>query len=439
MPGLSYRMQVDLQTPRIVHALRFSPGAPGLRAKTEVAAGRVFGIAEGRGREETSAIVKRSKAIAGVNGDFFPFTGDPLGAMVRDGELISRPEPRRAVFGWGPVASSVGKLKWSAKLTSNGVSIPIDGLNEECGENMAVLNTTGAAVALAKPPCIYAVLRVGDVRWSPTGRVLGTLEIFDTDKASLPIEPGTAVLAVRGAKGAQLTKIARGQSVEIEMQTSGMDWSKIDNVIGGGPFLLRDSQTLIDWQASGFNAGFANNRHPRTAIGRTAAGEIWLVAIDGRQTMSVGATLQETAEIMRSLGCVDAVNLDGGGSTTIAVFQVVLNRPSDGSERKVSNGVVILGPDSRMSAEEMVFQGPARLTVGSAASYRVIGSDGKPILDSEVLWSASGGAWVDQGGTLRTTKEGSATLRASVRGRLLSIDVKIEPAPNGSSAAPPRR
>jgi exopolysaccharide biosynthesis protein len=84
-------------------------------------------------------------------------------------------------------------------------------------------------------------------------------------------------------------------------------------------------------------------RHPRTAIGVTATGKILLVVIDGRRARwSRGATLGELRNILRDLGAVDALNLDGGGSSEMVVDGEIVNRPSDGRERRITNAVLIL-------------------------------------------------------------------------------------------------
>jgi exopolysaccharide biosynthesis protein len=74
--------------------------------------------------------------------------------------------------------------------------------------------------------------------------------------------------------------------------------------MSGGPVLLRAGKAT--------KLPPRDPRHPRTAVGLDREGNVWYVVIDGRQSMSVGASLEETAEVMRRLGCVEAINLDGG-------------------------------------------------------------------------------------------------------------------------------
>ncbi|MGH9266162.1 MAG: phosphodiester glycosidase family protein, partial [Acidimicrobiales bacterium] len=86
---------------------------------------------------------------------------------------------------------------------------------------------------------------------------------------------------------------------------------------------------------------FTQDRHPRTMVGMTPAGEVLLVTADGRGA-SAGLSLIEAARLMADLGAVDAMNLDGGGSTTFVTGGVVRNAPSDGRERPVASSLAVL-------------------------------------------------------------------------------------------------
>jgi len=96
-------------------------------------------------------------------------------------------------------------------------------------------------------------------------------------------------------------------------------------------------------QAPAFFRGFVAGRQPRTLAGVRADGTLLLVTVDGRLPgWSVGMTLPESARLMRSLGARDALNLDGGGSSTMVVRGEVVNRPADRVERRVSDGLFVL-------------------------------------------------------------------------------------------------
>lgn len=82
------------------------------------------------------------------------------------------------------------------------------------------------------------------------------------------------------------------------------------------------------------------DRNPRTVVGTTGTGRILIVTVDGRRTTSVGTTMEETAALVRGLGLRDAVNLDGGGSTTMSVRGDLVNQPSGSAERPVGDALV---------------------------------------------------------------------------------------------------
>ena len=118
--------------------------------------------------------------------------------------------------------------------------------------------------------------------------------------------------------------------------------------VAAGPRLLKDG---VEQSYDAFGAGYANKRHPRASLGLSADGKTaWIVVVDGRQEgFSIGASLHELAEIYRSLGASDAMNLDGGGSTTLVGARAegaeLLNRPIHtgvpGRERPVANQIAV--------------------------------------------------------------------------------------------------
>jgi hypothetical protein len=447
-PGVTYRMDVDLSVPRIVHAIRYSLGATGISLKSELAGGTVIEENSSKGRETMTEMVARTGALVAINGDFFPFTGDPLGVMVRDGQLISTPGIQRAVFGWGAKSSALGLVAFQGVAQINGQEINLKGINEECPLNEVVLNTDVAAFAMAKSPCVHAVFKMDKADWSPNGAFTGTFESLYADTPKLPIQPGNAILSAHGNKADVLKTLTTGQQVTFKFQTTGFDWSKIDQTMGGGPFLLRNSQIAVDAERQNFNDAFSKKRHPRTAIGRTSDGDLWIAVIDGRQKMSDGATLEETAKIMLKLGCVDAVNLDGGGSSAINIMGLLLNRPSDGKERPVANGLALMGPKPETMSIPLRIKVPEKIFLGQPKTLTVIDEAGKAVPNADVLWAALGGGWIDQGGLVRPMAKGAVDVSALVRGQLLRATIDIvepekivppKPTPKKVAAKPKRR
>lgn len=143
------------------------------------------------------------------------------------------------------------------------------------------------------------------------------------------------------------SKLSLGTTIRVQRNIIG-DYAECDNVTGVGEILLQNGEPTVssDWY-----------RHPRTTIGMTAEGEIVLMTVDGRQKDKnmYGMTYQELQATMKYYGCVDAYNMDGGGSTTMIIRNNegefdVMNSPSDqGGARADSNAVLIVAP--RLNAQ----------------------------------------------------------------------------------------
>ena len=145
-----------------------------------------------------------------------------------------------------------------------------------------------------------------------------------------------------------------------------------DAVGGFGTMLIRDGEIAVSRTDS-----YYNDRAPRTAVGITKTGKVVLMVLDGRQDpYSAGGSMQEIAQIMFEAGCVDAVNLDGGGSTTFVAKQQgsenleVISSPSDGAARSVSTSLMMVSTAPSSTAFD-------HANLVSAYNYATIGTEVK--------------------------------------------------------------
>jgi len=106
-------------------------------------------------------------------------------------------------------------------------------------------------------------------------------------------------------------------------------WEVLD-AVAAGPVLIMNGQIRVTADQEVFFGTSIPDVHPRTAAGRTRAGDLLVMVVDGRQTVSRGVSLEELAQLMLDVGAVEALNLDGGGSSTLVVNGVLLNRPTGG-------------------------------------------------------------------------------------------------------------
>ena len=141
-----------------------------------------------------------------------------------------------------------------------------------------------------------------------------------------------------------LAKLKVGDPVEVTFSLSpSWDALGVTQIIGGGPRLVRDGELHITGEEERFRDDVLVGRAPRTAIGITDDGKLLLVTVNGRQpNISVGMTLSELGNLLLELGALQAMNLDGGGSTTMVIRNLVLNLPSDGKERPVGDAIVVV-------------------------------------------------------------------------------------------------
>jgi exopolysaccharide biosynthesis protein len=157
------------------------------------------------------------------------------------------------------------------------------------------------------------------------------------------------VLSIDGERVAEvLPGIRAGEKVSVEADLLPLLpdpealWEKADFIVSGGPLLLWKGRRLEEPEKESISKVFFLARHPRTAAGLRADGTLLFVTVDGRRPEeSVGMSLPELTDLMLALGCVSAVNLDGGGSTTMVINGKVVNQPSGASERRNADAILL--------------------------------------------------------------------------------------------------
>ena len=135
-----------------------------------------------------------------------------------------------------------------------------------------------------------------------------------------------------------LGKLFGAEYVDVQINTNPK-WENVKHIISGGPYLVKNSEVFVDMSAQKLQS--IGGRNPRTAIGYTKDNDLILITADGREGSSIGLTLVELANLMKSLGCTNAINLDGGGSTVMYVNGQIVNHPAQTGGIALSNAVVI--------------------------------------------------------------------------------------------------
>lgn len=279
-------------------------------------------------KEILSSMAKRYKAIAGINAAYFTHNGDPIGTLIIDRRLISSPLYARSVFGLARSGQPLfGNPDFSGTLRVGELSVPIDAVNQpRTGDQLVVYTPEYARSTLTEEDGVELALI--------KGRVVGI------HKADTLIPPDGVVVSAGGEKARLLAAVRLAQLVSLDYQVLP-PWDDVQHAVCGGPRLMVDGRIDINGHVEKFDASIRNGRHPRTAVALTATGELLFIVVDGRSKRSAGMTLAELAAYVKKLGGLRAINLDGGGSSSMFIRDRIVNRPSDGKERPISNGILI--------------------------------------------------------------------------------------------------
>lgn len=420
LPGIRYVQEVSASPPLVVHTVRFRAPENGFDMEAVLARDRVLATNGGVSRETVSSIARRTGAMIVVNADFFGNDGDPLGLMIRSGRFLSEPLWDRAVAAWADSTVLFDNPRWEAAVVRpDGTRLKIDGVNRAAKDGEVILYTQDAGSLYTKFPGHAAVLepRSPDL-------TTGTIEVrtlyIQPDVQALEMPQNRWLLLGAGKAATSLLRFFRqGETWRIENQLTGsINWSAIRHALGGGPLLVKDSKPNVQGTLERFQSDLVNNKHPRSALGTTKDGEIVLVVVDGRTGISGGVTLQDLANLMIAKGCQQAINLDGGGSSALWVAGGIVNYPSDGRERPVANAFALFAPHPVEEVPSFEIATPAlSLPEGGTLKLTCKFQDGSEVPAKELVWSSSGSAWVDQGGTVRALAPGSVTITAWYRGR----------------------
>ena len=270
-------------------------------------------------------IAQRTNSIVAINGGFFkPQTGVPLGTLMIDKKIYTGPIYDRVALGIFKDGYDVGRVQLDGKIIGNNQEIKIDNINQPRMLSSYILAYTRDWGKYAPVSPQYGVQL----------QIVGNkITAASANPLSIP-ENGYVLVGPKSKLG----KLFGADYVDVEIKTNPK-WENVQHIISGGPYLLKDNQIFIDMTAQKLQS--IGGRNPRTAIGYTEDNNLVLVAVDGREGSSVGLTLVELAKLMKTLGCTNAINLDGGGSTVMYIKGRIVNHPHQPGGIALSNALVI--------------------------------------------------------------------------------------------------
>lgn len=345
-PGVTHEFRWYANGPIAIHALKIDPRACAVPFRTIKAGNRVIG------RATTSALAKYAAdslgldVIGATNADFFSydFPGLSEGPQMSNGRLLKTEGAHREaiedrlvrlqpIVAFGPGGKRVlMHTRMRGAVRAGAKSVPLAGVNLRTRADSAFVFDS-----------FY-----GDVTSPDTGALKlvvqrGVVIRADTAANPLAIPADGFVVSARGTARASLAGLANGDSVRWTATFDGLP-TGITEMIGGYPMLLLDGKP-VHHDEPGLRPTFSDRQHPRSVIGWGKDRFIYILAVDGRRPgYSEGLSLAQLGDYLLAHGFTDALNFDGGGSTTLVAKGAVVNRPTDtDGERAVSNALLVLG------------------------------------------------------------------------------------------------
>ena len=382
------------------------------------------------------------RVAAGFNGDFYNVnTGLPIGLVVTEGILRSSDAGYHAIGFRKDGSAVLGKpgIKVTAELGYKAAGTSTEVVRQVMGVNKARVSNGG----------IYLYTHDFNAKHTTGTTEAGIDVLCSVEKGELAIGETVKLTVERVAETASPTAIGEDQVVlSVNLKSDAYHVDALRNIPEGGEITLKITAADEDWEDVEYAVGslyslvekgkvvpgLAAGVNPRTAVGQKKDGTLIFYTVDGRKPgHSVGASLTQVAERLVELGCVTALCLDGGGSTTLSITEPdetaakVYNVPSDGVERAVTNQIFLVAdndPSGKLShyyvrAEHDYVLAGSRVNISAAAvdtnyipmdrSYELTASGGTlngtelttPAEGGEITVTASGG-----------NKRGSTTVHA---------------------------
>lgn len=286
-------------------------------------------------------IVKNEMAYAGINANYFDVkVGNPLGTLITNGVWLVGPVYDRVAIGF-----STDKKVYIDQVILLGSATVLRGFRKKPFTMFEIdgLNT---------PLHLYNKIGIFTSNWDnkltiPENNAFYVVKkgcikkIKDDSEVKIPDDG--YVLVTKDSQ--YLNFLKKRDCIKINWQ-SNPDWSNIKEAISGGPYLIMNGEIYVDSLNQRIKFAKKETYAPRSAIGIDENNKLYLIAVDGRNNgYSVGLTLQELAELLKKLNLKEAINLDGGGSTTLVANEEIINKLSERHERKISNGLLIFYKD----------------------------------------------------------------------------------------------
>ncbi|QUH25818.1 phosphodiester glycosidase family protein [Serpentinicella alkaliphila] len=383
-------------------------------------------------KETLSTMVNRNQnVVAAINADFFYLTtpDSPMGAMIKDGEMISSP-----IFVENFATLSINKnneayadyLKCEIYVsTDKGNSIPVTTINKYTHEYQGIMlidSNWGASTPGYNPKHydMVEIVVIGDT----------VTEVRRQQPSTLIPQNGYVLLSSQDNARVLFDNIKVGDNLKVNTNISPFVLEDIKLAIGGGTVLVKNGQPFT------FTQSITGN-HPRTAVGITKdRKKLIMVTVDGRHSSFVGVDGKRLADLMIELGSHEAILMDGGGSTTMMARGLgnshaeLVNIPSDGGERRIVNGLAVVSQSIQTElngittaiSEDKGFVGTSREILVKAfdTNYNPLAVNQK-----ELRFLIKKGEGFFQGNRFIPTRAGETIIEVDYLGKKSEVKLKV--------------
>lgn len=330
----------SIQGSQSIHVLEIDPSLYEIKP--------IKALDNGIGRESVLSISTRYGAIASINGGFFAiggtFDGRACGAL-KIHDWYALPMKPRGCIGWSSQTQtpSMDRLLVNKIVSYKSKQIVVDGLNRQRKEGEIILFTPSFhKTTLTNPDgeelvvvndIIRSIVRGGSSKVPENGFILSVQKqhpLFNSFEVGQQMTVTTRINPLKG-------------------YTKESDWKAFDYVVGGTPLLIYNGKKILDFEFEQTIPTFLSKKHARTAVGILPS-KNWIFVVVDKTDVFEGMTMYELVDLMHHLGCTSALNLDGGGSSTMVYQEAVKNFPHGDEDegagqsmtRRVSDAIVIL-------------------------------------------------------------------------------------------------
>ncbi|NGX56827.1 MAG: hypothetical protein K1060chlam5_01073 [Candidatus Anoxychlamydiales bacterium] len=322
-----------------IHVIEFDPNFFEIKL--------IKALDNGLGRESVLSIAKRSNAIAAINGGFFTigtkYDGKACGTL-KIHDWYSLPTKPRGCIGWNKKNEFIfDRLLVNIEGYYETFSFKIDGLNRQRNKTEVILFNS-----------LFNKTTLTDIDGEEIIIENDVITEIIKNKSSNVIPHKGYILSIHKDHPLFNTFII-GSKIAFEFNilsqtdlTSSKDWEKREYILGGTPLLIYDNEKIIDFSSELTILSFLNNKHSRTAIGVLPNGRMIFIVVD-KTSIYDGMTMYELLDLLCSFNCMYALNLDGGGSSTMVFENEIKNSPhgdededkSKNITRRISDAIII--------------------------------------------------------------------------------------------------